>query len=151
MTKYSPSFAKRQQLGVKNQQQRIKTDKLALDRIIMHLRGLMPSDVRKLARQFISADGAISQSDLPLVSKNKLHMLLIWKVFCITNTAQKTFFSNWRAHAPKNMAQQTSTSFLAPTDNLMHQKVFCCSAYKAAEKPCCQSNRRFVGAAITAS
>lgn len=59
----------------KNQRQQIKTDKLALDRIIMHLRGLPPADIRKLARQFINADGAISQSDLPLVSKNKMQML----------------------------------------------------------------------------
>jgi SpoVK/Ycf46/Vps4 family AAA+-type ATPase len=58
-----------------NNQKRIKTDKLALDRIIMHLRGLQPSDVRTLARQFIYADGAISDSDLPLVSKSKLQLL----------------------------------------------------------------------------
>jgi len=59
----------------KNQQARIKTDKLALDRIIMHLRGLPPADIRKLARQFIHADGAISQQDLPLISKNKMQLL----------------------------------------------------------------------------
>lgn len=59
----------------KNRQQKIKTDKLALDRIIMHLRGLPATDIRKLARQLIAADGEISQSDLPLVSKGKMQLL----------------------------------------------------------------------------
>jgi SpoVK/Ycf46/Vps4 family AAA+-type ATPase len=58
-----------------NNQQRVKTDKAALDRIIMHLRGLPPADVRTLARQFIHADGAISDADLAIVSKGKLQLL----------------------------------------------------------------------------
>ncbi len=58
-----------------NNKKQIKTDKLALDRIIMNLRGLAPSDVRKLARQFIYADGAISKNDLPLINKNKMQLL----------------------------------------------------------------------------
>jgi SpoVK/Ycf46/Vps4 family AAA+-type ATPase len=61
--------------SAQNNQKRIKTDKLALDRIIMHLRGLSPSDVRKLARQFIHTDGAITDNDLPLLSKGKLQLL----------------------------------------------------------------------------
>lgn len=101
----------------KNQQQRIKTDKLALDRIIMHLRGLMPSDVRKLARQFISADGAISQSDLPLVSKNKLHMLDMEGVLHYEYSTENFSQIGGLTHL-KTWLNKRQQAFLAPTDNL---------------------------------
>lgn len=58
-----------------NNQQRVKTDKAALDRIVMHLRGLSPADVRTLARQFIHNDGVICDKDLAIISKGKLQLL----------------------------------------------------------------------------
>ncbi len=59
----------------RNARRRIKTDRLALDKIIMNLRGLPPADVRALARQFIFADGEISEKDLPLVSRGKMQLM----------------------------------------------------------------------------
>lgn len=55
--------------------QRLKTDRQALEKIIANLRGMTPADVRCLARQFIHADGAISDADLPLVNKGKLQLM----------------------------------------------------------------------------
>ena len=59
----------------KNDHRRVKTDKVALDKIIMNLRGLPPNDVRGLVRQFIFADGEISDADLPRVNYGKLQLM----------------------------------------------------------------------------
>jgi SpoVK/Ycf46/Vps4 family AAA+-type ATPase len=58
-----------------NSNQRVKTDKQALDTIVASLRGLSASDIRQLARQFIHADGAISDHDFPIVNQGKLQLL----------------------------------------------------------------------------
>lgn len=100
-----------------NQQQRIKTDKLALDRIIMHLRGLPQTDVRKLARQFIHADGEISQKDLPLVSKGKMQLMDLEGVLHYEYSTESfaqvgglTYLKNWLT--------KRQQAFLSPTNTI---------------------------------
>ena len=100
-----------------NNQQRVKTDKLSLDRIIMHLRGLSPSDIRTLARQFIHSDGAISDHDLPLVSKGKLQLLDMHGVlhyeFSTENFAQVGGLKNL-----KDWLTKRHQAFLSPAANV---------------------------------
>lgn len=95
-----------------NNKQRVKTDKLALDRIIMHLRGLSPSDVRTLARQFIYADGAISNSDLSLVSKGKLQLLDMHGVLHYEYSTE-SFAQVGGLHNLKNWLAQRQQAFLS--------------------------------------
>ena len=100
-----------------NNKQRIKTDKLALDRIIMHLRGLSPFDVRKLARQFIYSDGAISDSDLPVISKSKLQLLDMHGVLHYEYSTEN--FANVGGLANlKSWLTKRQQAFLLPPDNI---------------------------------
>jgi SpoVK/Ycf46/Vps4 family AAA+-type ATPase len=98
-----------------NNNQRVKTDKLALDRIIMHLRGLSPSDVRTLARQFIYADGAISDKDLPLVSKGKLQLLDMQGVLQYEYSTESFSQVGGLSHLKAWLAQREQ-AFLHPVD-----------------------------------
>ncbi len=100
-----------------NNNQRVKTDKLALDRIITHLRGLSPSDVRILARQFIHADGAISDSDLPLVSKGKLQLLDMHGVLHYEYSTD-TFAQVGGLHNLKAWLAQRERAFLKPANDV---------------------------------
>jgi SpoVK/Ycf46/Vps4 family AAA+-type ATPase len=100
-----------------NNQQRVKTDKLSLDRIIMHLRGLQPSDVRTLARQFIRADGAISDSDLPMVSKGKLQLLDMQGVLHYEYSTESFAQVGGLANL-KNWLAKRQQAFLSPAANI---------------------------------
>ncbi len=100
-----------------NNQKRVKTDKLSLDRIIMHLRGLQPSDVRTLARQFIRADGAISDSDLPLVSKGKLQLLDMQGVLHYEYSTE-SFAQVGGLENLKNWLAKRQQAFLSPAANI---------------------------------
>lgn len=100
-----------------NNQQRVKTDKLSLDRIIMHLRGLQPSDVRTLARQFIRADGAISDTDLPLVSKGKLQLLDMQGVLHYEYSTESFAQVGGLANL-KNWLAKRQQAFLSPAANI---------------------------------
>lgn len=100
-----------------NNKQRIKTDKLALDRIIMHLRGLPPSDVRTLARQFIYSDGAISDNDLPLVSKSKLQLLDMHGVLHYEYSTEN-FANVGGLENLKSWLAKRQQAFLLPPDNV---------------------------------
>lgn len=100
-----------------NNQKRVKTDKLSLDRIIMHLRGLQPSDVRTLARQFIRADGAISDSDLPLVSKGKLQLLDMQGVLHYEYSTESFAQVGGLANL-KNWLAKRQQAFLSPAANI---------------------------------
>lgn len=100
-----------------NNKQRIKTDKLALDRIIMHLRGLSPSDVRTLARQFIYSDGAISDNDLPLVSKSKLQLLDMHGVLHYEYSTEN-FANVGGLENLKSWLAKRQQAFLLPPDNV---------------------------------
>ncbi|HSC74661.1 MAG TPA: AAA family ATPase [Pseudomonadales bacterium] len=100
-----------------NNHKRIKTDKLALDRIIMHLRGLQPSDVRTLARQFIYADGAISDSDLPLVSKSKLQLLDMQGVLEYEYSTESFEHVGGLANLKSWLAKRQQV-FMSPSDNI---------------------------------
>lgn len=103
--------------SAQNNKQRIKTDKLALDRIIMHLRGLPPSDVRTLARQFIYSDGAISDNDLPLVSKSKLQLLDMHGVLHYEYSTEN-FANVGGLENLKSWLAKRQQAFLLPPDNV---------------------------------
>lgn len=54
---------------------RIKTDSAALRKLVDNLRGLPHQDVRRLARGAIADDGAISEADLPEVTRAKFQLM----------------------------------------------------------------------------
>lgn len=58
-----------------NSNQRVKTDRETLDKIVSNLRGLAEVDVRRLARGLIFDDGAISDEDLPEMNKAKFGLM----------------------------------------------------------------------------
>lgn len=55
--------------------ERIKTDNATLQKLVNNLRGLPHQDVRRLARGAIADDGAITDCDLPEVSKAKFALM----------------------------------------------------------------------------
>jgi SpoVK/Ycf46/Vps4 family AAA+-type ATPase len=55
--------------------QRVRTDRPTLDRLIKNLTGLSLSDARRLVRNAIINDGAITESDLPDVMQAKYRLL----------------------------------------------------------------------------
>ena len=61
--------------STQNNNQRVKTDKGTLDKIVANLRGLSQGDVRRLARRMIFEDGAISENDLPSVNRGKFELM----------------------------------------------------------------------------
>ena len=60
---------------LKNQNQSVKADKQALQMLIRNLQGLTLSDARRLVRNAIYHDGAITEDDLPQVMKAKYELL----------------------------------------------------------------------------
>ncbi len=54
---------------------RIKTDSAALRKLVSNLRGLPHQDVRRLARGAIADDGAITEADLPEVTRVKFELM----------------------------------------------------------------------------
>ena len=54
---------------------RVEIDNAALKKIVRNLLGLKLADARRIARQLIFRDGAISQGDLPEVAKLKFELL----------------------------------------------------------------------------
>jgi SpoVK/Ycf46/Vps4 family AAA+-type ATPase len=59
----------------KNSGKRVKTDTETLQQVVANLRGLTISDARRLVQGLIVDDGAISQEDVPEVSKAKMELL----------------------------------------------------------------------------
>lgn len=55
--------------------QRIKTDNHTLKKLVSNLRGLPHQDVRRLAHGAIADDGAITEADLPEVTKAKFSLM----------------------------------------------------------------------------
>ena len=58
-----------------NNGQRVRASREAVERLVNNLSGLTAWDVRRLARQIIHADGAITDSDLPAVMRAKYELL----------------------------------------------------------------------------
>ena len=59
----------------KNKGDKIKTDSDSLKQLVNNLVGLPHQDIRRLAYGAIADDGAITESDLPLVSKSKFELM----------------------------------------------------------------------------
>ncbi len=59
----------------KNKVERIKTDNLTLDKLVNNLKGLPHQDVRRLAHGAIADDGAITEEDLPELTKAKFELM----------------------------------------------------------------------------
>ncbi|MEE4245802.1 MAG: AAA family ATPase [Kangiellaceae bacterium] len=55
--------------------QRVKTDSKTLERLINNLQGLTLSDAKRLIRNVISDDGAITEDELPAINKAKFELL----------------------------------------------------------------------------
>ena len=58
-----------------NTEQRIKTNSQSLQKLVNNLKGLPHQDVRRLARGAIVDDGAISDADLPTLSRAKFELM----------------------------------------------------------------------------
>lgn len=61
--------------SAQNQGQKVKTDSKTLNALVSNLRGLTYSDARRLARGAILDDGAITEDDLPNISKAKFQLM----------------------------------------------------------------------------
>lgn len=59
----------------KNHKNRIKTDNVTLDKLVNNLKGLPHQDVRRLAYGAIADDGAITEADLPEVTRAKFELM----------------------------------------------------------------------------
>lgn len=59
----------------KNKQDRIKTDNLSLEKLVNNLKGLPHQDVRRLAHGAIADDGAITEEDLPELTRAKFELM----------------------------------------------------------------------------
>lgn len=60
---------------LKHQNQSVKADRKAMQMLIRNLQGLTMSDARRLVRNAIYHDGAITEDDLPQVMKTKYELL----------------------------------------------------------------------------
>lgn len=58
-----------------NQGQRVRTDNRTLEQVVRNLRGTTHAEARRLARNLIADDGAITQEDLPTLNKAKFGLL----------------------------------------------------------------------------
>jgi len=61
--------------AVKNHKHRIRTDQASLQKLVANLRGLPHQDVRRLAYGAIADDGAITEADLPEITKAKFKLM----------------------------------------------------------------------------
>jgi len=61
--------------ALKNEKQRVKTDKKSIDLLVRNLQGLTTSDTKRLVRNAIYDDGALTQEDLPSIMKAKYELL----------------------------------------------------------------------------
>ena len=61
--------------SIQNERRKVRTDSRTLDRLVQNLSGLSETDARRLARQVIFDDGAITESDLPEVMQAKYELL----------------------------------------------------------------------------
>lgn len=59
----------------KNKQERIRTDNVSLEKLVSNLKGLPHQDVRRLAHGAIADDGAITEADLPELTKAKFELM----------------------------------------------------------------------------
>src|SRR5690625_7882658 len=58
-----------------NNNARLKTDNVTLTKLVANRQGLSASDVRRLVRQAVRDDGAITPADLPMVNKAKFALM----------------------------------------------------------------------------
>ena len=96
-----------------NNNQRVKTDKNTLDKIVVNLRGLSQSEVRRLARGLIFDDGAISEEDLPEINRGKFQLMDMEGVLSYEYSTEH--FSNVGGlHHLKEWLSQRQQAFLSP-------------------------------------
>lgn len=58
-----------------NQGRRVRTDSRTLEQVVRNLRGTTHAEARRLARNLIADDGAITQEDLPTLNQAKFSLL----------------------------------------------------------------------------
>ncbi len=61
--------------AARNNKSRIKTDNITLQKLLNNLRGLPHQDVRRLAHGAIADDGAITEEDLPELTRRKFELM----------------------------------------------------------------------------
>nr|WP_288465623.1 AAA family ATPase [uncultured Pseudomonas sp.] len=59
----------------RNRNRRVRTDNRTLQQVVKNLRGMSHAEARRLARNLICDDGAITQEDLPELNKAKFELL----------------------------------------------------------------------------
>lgn len=58
-----------------NEGRRVRTDNRTLEQVVRNLRGTTHAEARRLARNLITDDGAITQEDIPALNKGKFALL----------------------------------------------------------------------------
>lgn len=101
--------------STRNNNQRVKTDKGTLDKIVANLRGLSQGDVRRLARELIFDDGAISEEDLPEVNRGKFELMEMQGVLSYEYGTEQ-FSSVGGLHYLKQWLEQRQHAFFASHD-----------------------------------
>ncbi len=100
-----------------NNGQRVRASREIIERLVNNLSGLTAWDVRRLARQIIHADGAITESDLPAVMQAKYELLDRGGALAFTyDTAQ--FSEVGGMHNLRRWVHRRRRAFLDPDNTL---------------------------------
>ena len=99
-----------------NRNARVKTDNQTLQKIVHNLKGLTHNDVRMLARGLISDDGAITDNDIPEISKAKFQLLDMEGVLSFEYDTEHFRHVGGLANLKEWLAQRKNT-FIKPGSN----------------------------------
>lgn len=102
--------------GQQNKGAKVKTDKNILNQLVLNLRGVDFSDVKRLVRAAIRDDGAITESDIPRLNKAKFQLMNMDGVLSFEYNTDK--FSNVGGLANlKSWLSQRKSAFLQESSN----------------------------------
>ena len=100
-----------------NDGERVRASREAVERLVHNLGGLTAWDVRRIARQIIRADGAITESDLPAVMRAKYELMDRGGALAFTyDTAHLSDVGGM--HNLKRWVQRRQRAFLDPDSPL---------------------------------
>lgn len=109
-----------------SEKQRVRTDRETLDRLIQNLSGLTHRDAKRLIRNAIIDDGAITESDLPNVMQAKYKLLnrddvlsFEFETAHFSELAGMEKLKNWLKQRQSAFTQDTKTSLDIPKGILL--------------------------------
>jgi len=103
--------------AIKNANKKVKADKQSVDLLVRNLQGLTISDARRLIRNAIYNDGAITHADLPAVMKAKYSLLGQEGVLSFEYDTEE-FANVGGFHTLVRWIEQRKDSFLNPNSAL---------------------------------